>query len=197
MDDGMGLVFSRRGRCSWSMLGGVLFINLFWNGIVSVFLVGVFNPGAMGGESLGTVGRVAMGVFLVPFVGIGITMLGGLLACLAAPFSTEWARFGRRELRAGWTIVGLPWARRYDLSGVVGVEVNRDGRARRLQRNQIDVRRPLRMGETVEGPVRKVALVDANGRRVFEMDGLTVGEADWWAQTLVDAYRGWEPRHRL
>ncbi len=56
------------------MFFGMLGVSIFWNGIVSIFVYNLFDFG--NGFDLG---RVFMGLFLIPFVLIGILMLAGVV----------------------------------------------------------------------------------------------------------------------
>ena len=59
-------------------LGGILFINMFWNGIVSVFLI-IWVSGLIRGKDNGFMFTWGLGLFLTPFVLIGAGMFWQLL----------------------------------------------------------------------------------------------------------------------
>lgn len=81
------ITFQRRGKFSISGFLVIGFMCLFWNGIVSVFvlsLIGLMpgdNDQLQGGEWWG------MFFFLIPFEVIGLAMLAGWLSIMLAPFS--------------------------------------------------------------------------------------------------------------
>lgn len=113
---------------------GVLFVTLFWNGIVSVFvtqaIVGtLYNfqipiPAwfpKMGGSSTGPGETLFLWLFLTPFIMIGLI---AVVLC----FSTL---FGRTEVKIANTrgavfigIIALGWYRRFDPSQVRDVRTN-------------------------------------------------------------------------
>ena len=62
----------------WGMLFGVLFICLFWNGIVSVFVFQAVNSWRYGHPEW------ALTLFMIPFVVIGLAMIGGVFYWLLA-----------------------------------------------------------------------------------------------------------------
>ena len=59
-------------------LGGALFLCLFWNGIVSVFLV-VWIAGLVNGSADGFFEKWGLGMFLTPFVCVGVFFIWGLI----------------------------------------------------------------------------------------------------------------------
>lgn len=59
-------------------LGGILFINMFWNGIVSVFLISWLD-GLFRGTAKGFVETWGLGLFLTPFIAIGGFMFWNLI----------------------------------------------------------------------------------------------------------------------
>jgi hypothetical protein len=62
----------------WGMMFGVLFICLFWNGIVSVFVFQAVNSWRSGHPEW------ALTLFMIPFVVIGLAMIGGVFYWLLA-----------------------------------------------------------------------------------------------------------------
>ncbi|MEO6035671.1 MAG: hypothetical protein ABIQ35_10480 [Verrucomicrobiota bacterium] len=114
---------------------GLLAVSLFWNGIVSVFVllaisatlrnldVNVpewFPAPKMNGSTMGTGMTLFLWIFLTPFIAIGLGMLGGLLSALA----------GRTEVQirpaAGVVFNGIGpvgWRRRFDPSTVKDVRI--------------------------------------------------------------------------
>jgi hypothetical protein len=98
------LIFSQRGRLHLATVGGLLLVNLFWNGIVSLFVLAL-----LGGMPLGNAaqGQAPQGwewwglfVFLIPFEAIGLLMLVGLAFALLEPFRrTHWRLEQQRVVR--------------------------------------------------------------------------------------------------
>ena len=62
----------------WTMLFGLMFICLFWNGIVSVFVVQAINSWRYGHPEWG------MMILQIPFVVIGLGIIGGVFYWLLA-----------------------------------------------------------------------------------------------------------------
>ncbi|MFN3653247.1 MAG: hypothetical protein ACK47B_27000 [Armatimonadota bacterium] len=84
-------VLSRTAGHYLASAAGLLFINLFWNGIVGVFVaVGAGSTGgSYEGPGLMRPGAIGYWLFLTPFVAIGLAMFAGLV----------WTVFGREEWR--------------------------------------------------------------------------------------------------
>jgi hypothetical protein len=96
------LIVWRRGRLEWIAILGLLFINAFWNGIVSVFVLllwGILpvNNAPQGWEWWG------MFAFLIPFEVIGLAMFVALIMSLLEPFHVVSWRFERDTI--GFTIL--------------------------------------------------------------------------------------------
>ena len=88
---------------------GLLFVCLFWNGIVSIFIWGLYS-GEMEGD-MGVMGWWGMFVFLIPFEVIGLAMLAGFLVTLFDPFRrTSWS-FGHNVImhRIAYSGIGISW----------------------------------------------------------------------------------------
>lgn len=143
-------------RASARSLGGaagLLFFAVFWNGIVSIFLVVVFSsfmahlgvtlpawfPTPIGGSSGGSNSNMPLGMtifmalFLTPFVLIGLTVIGALFITIA----------GRVEVRLrgpdGIVFTGVGpfgWKRRFNADGVEAIlltdaDIEEDGKKKR------------------------------------------------------------------
>jgi hypothetical protein len=105
---------------------GMLFFGLFWNGIVSVFvLIAIagtlsnmgmkvphwFRGPKMNGGSMGLGMTIFLWIFLIPFIAIGMAMIGGFLTCVAG--RTE-VRILNREGVIFTGIGSLGWRRRFN-----------------------------------------------------------------------------------
>jgi len=132
--DGAGLVIGATHR-SLGAAVGALAVALFWNGIVSVFVLlalastlrnlDVQLPGwlpapAMNDSSMGAGMTIFLWLFLTPFIFIGLTLIGTFLSSLA----------GRTEVRLTgaegvvFTGIGaLGYRRRFDASSVKEVRL--------------------------------------------------------------------------
>lgn len=132
--DGRGTVVGATHRSLGGAVG-LLAISLFWNGIVSVFvllaLAGTlkhlhitlpewFPTPDMNGSAMGVGMIIFLWIFLTPFILIGLGMLGAFLSCLA----------GRTEVRVHGTegivfsgIGPIGYRRRFDASAIKQVRV--------------------------------------------------------------------------
>jgi hypothetical protein len=112
---------------------GALLFGLFWNGIVSVFVLiaiagTIANLGLkiphwfpapnMNGSPMGVGMTIFLWIFLTPFIAIGMAMIGAFLTCIA----------GRTEVRVqagqGLITTGIGrfgWRRRFETSNIKAV----------------------------------------------------------------------------
>ena len=101
------------------------------------------------------------------------------LGALVAPFLRETRAFDRGgELRHTWTLLGIPWRRRYRIDGAARLEIG-SGKAIRLELNAVD--------DDIEG--FSLHLVAGNAISLHEIDMLTRCEALWLAQRLHEHLR--------
>jgi hypothetical protein len=156
---------------------GFLFFALFWNGILSIFLLfavaaslrhlGISLPGwfpapEMDGQDM-TVGMtIFLWVFLMPFILVGLFVAGAALSSL----------FGRTEVgiaEAGATVftgIGtLGWRRRFDPAQVKGIRTHRKHNSEGNDTLTILV-------ETREGKQIKFGSLLSNERRQFVLAAL-------------------------
>lgn len=147
---------------------GTMFAALFWNGIVSVFVLialggtvqAIFGslptwfpaPGNMG-MPLGMV--LFLWVFLLPFIGIGLMLFGTLLTTLG----------GRCEVRLrgteGTIFTGVGpfgWKRRFDAGQVTSVRLGKTAWSRNDERQPcvlIEAEKTLRFGSVLPSERRE------------------------------------------
>jgi hypothetical protein len=134
-NDGMGTVIGATHRSLGTAIGA-LAVALFWNGIVSVFvLIAIagtlrhlhvpvphwFPAPDMNGGPMSVGMTIFLWIFLTPFIVIGMVMIGTFLSCLA----------GRTEVQVhnaeGVVFSGigaLGWRRRFDASAVQQVRID-------------------------------------------------------------------------
>lgn len=132
--NGGGTVIGATNR-NLGMAIGTLFFALFWNGIVSVFVVlaiagtlhnlhiplpGWFPAPKMDGENMGPGMAAFLWLFLTPFIVIGLTVAGTCLTCL---FGRTEARLERLRATLFTGIGPLGWKRTFDTSQVTGVRL--------------------------------------------------------------------------
>ena len=159
------VTFHRRGDFSWAVLGGTTFAMLFWNGIVSVFVMALFGvaPSEKGMEFFSGEWWFLF-VFLIPFEVIGIGLFLAWLSALSSPFwRTRWS-VGRHEAvcRVGVFGIGRRWW--YSLEN-----------CREMVMETRDV------GEKEV----KISFVDFQDETLCEIGDLTTGEAKWMADNIL------------
>jgi hypothetical protein len=131
---GLGAVVGATHRSLGAALG-LLAMSLFWNGIVSVFvllaisstlqLLNVpvpdwFPAPRMNGQSMGTGMTIFLWIFLTPFIVIGLGMIGGFLSCVAG--HTE-VRVDRGEVAVATGIGPIAWNRRFQASDLKEIRI--------------------------------------------------------------------------
>jgi len=161
--DGLGMVTGATHR-SWGATLGFFAICLFWNGIVSVFvllalsstlrLLAVpvpewFPAPKMNGDEMGTGMTIFLWIFLTPFIAVGLAMVGAFLSALAG--RTEFRH--HRDEGVVFTGIGpLGWRRRFPVSDVTEVRIDdqqwRDSDGDRQRKTHIVVE--LRSGRLIK-----------------------------------------------
>jgi hypothetical protein len=173
--DAMGTVIGSTHR-SWGTALGALLIGLFWNGIVSVFvLVAIagtlrnchiplphwFPAPDMNGSPMGVGMTLFLWIFLTPFIVIGLVMIGTFLSALAG--RTE-VRIDNREAVVFCGIGPLGFRRRFVPAEVKEVRIDdrqwSDNDGGRQRKTYIVV-------ETNSGKRLKFASMLADERRKF------------------------------
>ncbi len=170
-DDFAAITFTQRGRFSLSAFFGLLFINAFWNGIVSVFVFQLwFGQGNGVPNGIGWWGMFA---FLIPFEVIGAVMFLALVAVVLEPLRrTSW-RFDDAliDCRVKW--LGLGPIRQYWVDGLDRIELvgmRRSGRAKRRTQASLF---------SDEDADKKLVFIDEANAEVCTIRHLTEGEARW------------------
>jgi hypothetical protein len=164
-DDGIDRTIGATHRSAGGAIGALL-IGLFWNGIVSIFVLIAlasslrhldiplpewFPAPDMSGSPMSVGMTIFLWIFLTPFIAIGLALAGAFLSYVA----------GRSEvrIRGGEGVVfsgvgPLGWRRRFDASAVKEVRVEdrhwRDSDGDRRQKTQIVIEpmsgKPIRFG---------------------------------------------------
>lgn len=169
--DGIQLV--QRGRLQWVACGFLVFVNLFWNGIVSAFVVGVFTDSF----EEQSIARGWMLLFLFPFVVAGIFLLSILILCLLEPLRrTRW-RFGDLDADQRQTFLGIGRTLRYPCDWLARIE-----RAKLPHADGPQIR------DTGDFKLR---FVNHQDEEVFTIAGLTEGESRWIADLLLRERSEW------
>lgn len=166
--------FYRRGAAIPAGVGvaGLTFVLLFWNGIVSVFVWQLVKDF-----------QWFLALFLVPFVAVGLGILGGWLAMVTSPFwRTSWV-FRPGFVAKRFSIFGIGRTKEYELGPLARLELRRTTGRRKLVR---------RTGEDEVGDRQyALALVKRDGADLIEIAPLTEGEGRWMAAELFRDFRGW------
>jgi len=103
----------------WILFLIVLGVAIFWNGIVSVFVFGLFT------DDIGTWGRVGMGLFLTPFVLIGLVLLFAVIYMFMSLFNPG--------VEIAISTGAVP------LGGEVDIAWEIEGNARRLRKLKVEI----------------------------------------------------------
>jgi hypothetical protein len=170
------ICFAVKGKTSWSAVGGLLFINLFWNGIVSVFVFVLWggmhdSPVMFSGEWW------LMFLFLIPFEVIGVGMFLGLLAAIFAPFmQVRWV-FTYDQVVRSRHVLGMGRTKVWGAKKLDRLEIGR-------VREKLGVAVSHQQDQEVLS-TRALVLIDRDNAEVCRIDGLTDGEARHIGQTLL------------
>lgn len=175
--------FFRRGKLEPATIGGLLFVCLFWNGIVSVFLFALWS-----GELKG-VGIFQWGayLFLAPFVAVGMFLLLALAGAVFAPLHTTRWIFDRHEIlcRHRWALLGYTW--HYPVVQLRGIEIQREAGLRQRHSQMAD-------DSAEQSGNFRVALVNEDNTELCAVGRLYEGEARWMADTILRERPDWFSR---
>lgn len=162
---GRRIQLSIRGRWKLADLAAVTFINLFWNGIVGVFVFQLF-----------TEFQWFLALFLTPFVFIGLLLMLALLASLTAPVWGMRYAFRLGEIERRYWGLGVPSTRRWEFAKIDRIEIRR----RHFKKSSQDIP-PKRF---TDGGYQ-IAIIDSEEQLLTTIDALTKGEALWMADALM------------
>lgn len=174
-DDFDALTFCQSGQISWTAVGFLLFISLFWNGIVSVFVCALFG---LVGKSPQDSEWWWMFLFLIPFEVIGLIVLAGLLLVILEPVRrTSW-KIGRWNIvcRLTWFGIGPAWD--YSIERLARIQLNKKEPPRKKYGKPATV--PWKSADATY----RLSFVDKSNREVCSIDSLTEGEAHWMADII-------------
>jgi len=157
------LRFTRKGGTFFQMLGGlavVTFLNLFWNGIVGVFVLELLNDFNWG-----------LFFFLIPFELIGLAFVVAWFVVLLSPWFRETFIFTPHEIGWRWTVFGLGWKKRYPTQ-ILG---------------RLVLQETKKKTSPTEHPFT-LCFVTPDNTEVVKFEGLTQGEARWIADQALGEY---------
>lgn len=180
-DDFDAVVFSHRGRLSLSNIALLLFITVFWNGIVSVFVCELLGLGdqPQGAEWWG------LFFFLIPFEAIGLAIFAGLIIALVEPVRRMTWRVGRSDVMChlSWLGFGPTWT--YLIEGLDRLDLSStEGKDDRENPRQILSWKP-------RGATFRLSLIDKSNCEVCTIDALTEGEACWMTDVIRRERSSW------
>ncbi|MBX9655699.1 hypothetical protein K2Y11_18950 [bacterium] len=164
-----GLVFFQRGTFSFLGLLVILFIVIFWNGIVSVFLLNLFG---FDGKPPRGLEWIWQALFLIPFILIGLLFVFLLLLAILEPLRvTSWT-FTSNSIDCAWRWLGIGPRWHYDVDRLHGITIEKSKR-----------RNPKENEESDDGPLRYCIIFHADeSAEICKFDSLTEGEARWIAE---------------
>jgi hypothetical protein len=160
---------------------GVTFINLFWNGIVGVFLLQLIQDFEW-----------FLFVFLIPFEAIGLLLLGAWVATLTSPLWRYTWEFQPGQASRRFSILGFGQTRAVHLEGLDRLEL-RHGAVGKFKRW---ANRPT--GDQDIPSASALCLVGEDGADLMVIEPVTENEARWIADALFGDFQQWfvPVRHR-
>lgn len=183
-DDISAIAFSQRGRLEFTTLLWLLFLNAFWNGIVSVFVLSMLGLSPLdqvpqGWEWWG------MFVFLIPFEVIGLAFFAALVITIFEPFCRRKWRFepDRIVRQVRYSLFGR--TRGWGVLGLDRLELRRSG-GRYNQLKAITDTSPQSSDTSYE-----LAFVTADNVDLCSVPNLTEGEARWMANAVLERRPRW------
>ena len=172
------VTLTKRGEFSLAALGATTFIMLFWDGIVSVFVMLLWGI-APGGPKFLSGEWWFLFVFLIPFEVIGVGFFLAWLFCLIAPFQQICWNFARNTTTCCVQWLGIGCRRCYSLEN--------------CDRMVIDTHEPGgHVGTQIRQQINRKAgayqlkFIDRQNEEVFSFDDLTLGEAHWVANVILE-----------
>lgn len=183
-DEFAAVLFTQRGRASLGAVGTLLFVNLFWNGIVAVFVCSLFVPEMNGPQGPMWWGLV---VFLIPFEAIGLVMFLVLLGLLLEPVRTAAWRFSDVAAEFHWTYLGVGPRWTWPVARLDRIELRPDAKGS-VQGLRVSMSHE---GAEESGAGHQLVFVDDHNAEVCAVGGLTEGEARWIGQVLLAERADW------
>jgi hypothetical protein len=187
LDDRDSIVFADKGWFSVGALVGLLAVNMLWNGIVSVFVLGLSGVGPVGPQGAAW---WFVFIFMIPFEFFGVAMLLALVVAIVEPARRAAWCFGHDSIEYHQTWFGLGSLRNYSVV-----------RPQRIELRVIDsavtcfsfwaVARDMVKGGGALGRTHQLALVGPGDKVLCTIDALTDGEARWMADMLLRERPSW------
>lgn len=177
-------VFQHRGHWSPAKLGGLLFINLFWNGVVGVFLCVLFGVAPINNGPLVGVQWWFLCIFLIPFEVIGLVMLYGLVHSLLEPFCTTRYRLERYAIITRTAILGIGRKRHWPVDEIERLEVRMGNAVSRSSRAKFQMTMGVGADDDDAPSEAEIALVNHYQTDACVLGPMSPGEAEWMGSLI-------------
>ena len=176
-------VFTQRGRPKLAMLGTTLFVCLFWNSIVSLFVLQFF--GFLPDSPQSGTDRWFLALFLTPFVIVGLGMVGILAYVLMEPFRRTRLEVSLNEISYGSRWFGLGRSRHYEIDSVNNLKVQ----TRRASESKFQ---GVTMSmQTTASQQHELHFSGEGKSPTLIIKRLTEGEAHWMASRILKIHPDW------
>lgn len=177
--------FYQHGRLKILTVLGLMFINAFWNGIVSVFVMALWGILPVDNGMPQEIEWWGMFIFLIPFEVIGLAMFAGLVMALAEPLrQTTWYVDQQQITHAiGWPVFRR--TRVYECDAVERLELRRNEADDDQQKTESLWTARMDIGRF------DITFVDDDNTDVCTIAGLTEGEARWMAGQVLECHPKW------
>lgn len=164
-DEFSELDFTSRGRFQFDSMLVTLFVCLFWNGGVSLFLYLLFfdnNSGIVWRQTSFTwLNNLIVSLFFTPFILIGLFLLWLVLSQALEPVTFRKITFTRTEVRKRTSVLGIPYSRRFNVESVAAFEINDSGKHNQTKDSC------------------QLIFLNDNGDALGKINNLTLGDARW------------------
>jgi hypothetical protein len=176
--------FQQRGRLGLGEFGGLLFVNLFWNGITGVFACLLLGLTPEEQQPEGAEWWFLF-FFLIPFEVIGLCMFLALLIYVLEPIrTTSWVFYRNRlEYRLRWLGLGPTW--HYEIQELDRLELHKKLAASAAKQS---LKFPT---SQLEGQHYSLKIINKKLEPICSIDSLTLAEACWMANEILTERQGW------
>lgn len=200
-DDFDSVLFWSRGRFHLGALGGVTFLALFINGIVGVFAKQLYWPDA--GDEMYGIEWLYRFVFLIPFELVALAALLFWLFVVIEPVRVRSWRVHAERIVWKFAWLGIGFRRTYRFDRIERLEVRRvkpwnpkakvtesvgepnEAQSKRVKFSAAALTAPQ------GSPTYEVVFVDGANHDAAKIEGLTLGEACWMADSLLRTHPNW------
>jgi hypothetical protein len=167
-------VFTRRRSINLAALYALTFINVFWSGVVAIFLLGAVEAIAVDAFAWFTL------VLLVPFVGLGLVLLVCWWVVLTAPFWVNRWSVSRDVVASHFSVFGIGRTRAVAVDCLQRIEVRKNASSKQWRLY------PETLTDQEGDAPFALALVGRDAQDLLTIDHLTEGEARWMGGHFCD-----------